>query len=104
MQNTRKNENRCVTIELSTNIDNPDIGIIGGFENGKKVVSFYKVNRSKYEPKLKLGKATNNKQDLIELMENSELIGKLVFHHQESIESLMLILSEVYKKGERKET
>ena len=86
-----------ITIELSSDIDKPDVGIIGGFENGKKVVSFYKVDRNQYEPKLELGKATTNKEDLTELMENADLIGKLVFHHQESIESLMLILREMYK-------
>lgn len=95
----RNYKNKGIAIELSSDINKPNIGIIGGFEDGQKVVYFYKVDRSKYEPKLKLGKATNNKQDLIEFMENSELIGKLVFHHQESIESLMLILSEIYKKG-----
>lgn len=32
-----------------------------------------------------------------ELQENSELIGKLKFYNDESIESLIYILSEMYK-------
>lgn len=88
---------KLVTIEFSKDIKNADIGIIGGIESGKKVVRLYKVDRNKYEPKLKIKEVSRNKEDLEELQDNSELIGKLVFNHDASIESLIYVLADMYK-------
>lgn len=97
MDKVNKIINKLVKIEFSKDINNADIGIIGSIEQGKKVVNIYKVNRSQYEPKLKVKEVSHNKKDLVELAENSELVGKLIFNHDESIESLIHILSEMYK-------
>lgn len=97
MDNVNKLIGKIVTIELSKDINNPDIAIIGAVENGKKVVNFYRVDREQYQPKLKLKEISNNRADLIECQENSDLIGKLVFNNNESIESLIAILAEMYK-------
>lgn len=94
--------NKLVTIEFSNNINNPNTAIVGAIENNKKVVNIYKVNRVKYDSKLKTREVLRNINELNELTKNSELIGKLVFNHDESIESLMYILTEMYKVKERK--
>lgn len=93
----QNNLSKAVIIEFSKDINNADIGIIGSVENNKKVINLYKVDRNKYEPKLKIKEISRNKENLIELADNSELIGKLIFNHNESIESLIYILAEMYK-------
>lgn len=85
-----------VIIEFSKDINNPNIGIIGAISENKKIVNLYKVDRNKYEPKLKIKEISHNKEDLKELEDNSELIGKLIFYNDASIESLMAVLTELY--------
>lgn len=97
MKEANKLIGKLVTIEFSRDINNADIAIIGAVEDGKKVVNFYKVDRKQYTPKLKVKEVSKNKADLIELQEKCNLIGKLVFNHNESIESLIAILVEMYK-------
>lgn len=87
-------------IEFSKDIENANIGILGGLEDGKKVVKFYKVDRETYTPKFKVKEVSKNTKDLQELADNSNFLGKLVFNHNESIESLMFILSELYRLEE----
>lgn len=89
--------NKLITIEFSRDINNSEIAIIGCIEEGNKVVNLYKVDRKRYEPKLKVKEISYNKEDLKELQKNSELIEKLKFYNDESIESLIYILSEMYK-------
>lgn len=97
MKEVNKLIGKLVTIEFSKDIKNADIAIVGAVENGKKVVNFYRVDRKQYEPKLKVKEVSKNKSDLIELQEKCELVGKLIFNHNESIESLIAILVEMYK-------
>lgn len=88
---------KLVEIEFSKDIDAADVAIIGAIEDGKKVVNLYKVDRNNYIPKLKVKEVSHNIANLKELQKNSEIIGKLIFYNDESIESLMYILSEMYK-------
>ena len=88
---------KLVTVEFSKDINNPDIGIIGALdEAGRKIVNIYKVDRGKYTPKLKVKEISRNYDNLKELADNNELICRLVFNNNESIESLIYILSELY--------
>lgn len=90
---------KLVSVEFSQNVNEPNIAIIGSIQNEKKILNLYKVDREKYEPKLKLKEVSRNREDLEELRENSELVCKLIFNHDESIESLISILSELYNLG-----
>ena len=90
-------ENKLITVEFSKDITKPNIAIIGAIREGKKIVKIYNVDLDKYEPKLKLKEVSHNKEDLEELMDNSELICELVFNANESIESLMYVLADLYK-------
>lgn len=87
-------------IEFSRDVSKANIGILGGIEDGKKVVRFYKVDRETYTPKFKIKEVSRNTKDLQELADNSDFLGKLVFNQNESIESLMFILSELYRLEE----
>ena len=90
-------ENKLITVEFSKDITNPDIAIIGAIRENQKIVKIYKVDLNKYKPKLKLKEVSHNKEDLEELMDNSELICELVFNANKSIESLMYVLADLYK-------
>ena len=90
-------ENKLITVEFSKDITKPNIAIIGAIREEKKIVKIYNVDLDKYEPKLKLKEVSRNKEDLEELMDNSELICELVFNANESIESLMYVLAELYE-------
>ncbi len=90
-------ENKLITVEFSKDITNPDIAIIGAIRENQKIVKIYKVDLNKYKPKLKLKEVSHNKEDLEELMNNSELICELVFNANKSIESLMYVLADLYK-------
>ena len=90
-------ENKLITVEFSKDIINPDIAIIGAIRENQKIVKIYKVDLNKYKPKLKLKEVSHNKEDLEELMDNSELICELVFNANKSIESLMYVLADLYK-------
>ena len=95
--NLSKLENKLITVEFSKDIAKPDIAIIGAIRENQKIVKIYKVDLNKYKPKLKLKEISHNKNDLEELMNNSELICELVFNANESIESLMYVLADLYK-------
>ena len=86
-----------ITVEFSKDITKPDIAIIGAVRENQKIVKIYKVDLNKYKPKLKPKEVSRNKEDLEELMDNSELICELVFNANESIESLMYVLADLYK-------
>lgn len=88
---------KSITVEFSKDITKPNIAIIGAIREGKKIVKIYNVDLDKYEPKLKLKEVSYNKEDLEELMDNSELICELVFNANESIESLIYVLADLYK-------
>ena len=90
-------ENKLITVEFSKDITKPNIAIIGAIREEKKIVKIYNVDLDKYEPKLKLKEVSRNKEDLEELMDNSELICELVFNANESIENLMYVLAELYE-------
>lgn len=92
-----KLEKNLVTVEFSKDITKPDIAIIGAIRENQKVVKIYRVDLSKYEPKLKLKEVSHNKADLEEVMRNCELVCELVFNANESIESLMYVLADLYK-------
>ena len=98
-----KLENKLITVEFSKDITKPDIAIIGAIRENQKIVKIYKVDLNKYKPKLKLKEVSHNRNDLEELMDNSELICELVFNANESIESLMYVLAEKKKKKIEKE-
>ena len=95
--NLSKLENKLITVEFSKDIAKPDIAIIGAIRKNQKIVKIYKVDLNKYKPKLKLKEISRNKNDLEELMDNSELICELVFNANESIENLMYVLADLYK-------
>ena len=97
IEDISKKIGKALQIEFSKDINNPNIGIIGAIRKGKKVVKFYNVDRNKYTPKLKLKEVSHNKSDLEELECNSEFIGELVFYNNESIESLICVLKELYE-------
>lgn len=88
--------NKLITVEFSKDITKPDIAIIGAIRKNQKIVKIYKVDLNKYKPKLKLKEISHNRNDLEELMDNSELICELVFNANESIENLMCALTELY--------
>lgn len=100
-----KIENKLITVEFSKDINNPDIAIIGAIRGNKKIVKIYKIDLNKYKPKLKLKEVSRNKKDLEELMNNNnnKLICELVFNANESIESLMYILTELYNTKIKKD-
>ena len=95
--NLSKLEKKLITVEFSKDITKPNIAIIGGIREKQKIVKIYKVNLNKYKPKLKLKVVSRNRNDLEELMNNSELICELIFNANESIESLMYVLADLYK-------
>lgn len=53
-----------------------------------------------YKPTGRNKEVSRNTKDLQELADNSNFLGKLVFNQNESIESLMFILSELYRLEE----
>lgn len=93
------NEDKEIIVEFSKDINNAQIGIIGAFEDNKKIVKLYKIDRNVYNPKLKPQEVCHNVEYLKELENNSELICKLVFYNNESIESLIYVLFELYSKN-----